>query len=433
MNGISIESLFQLPSDLIRQFDFTEDLKVALLSASDNLKGHQKRSFMSLTAHAFGPGGQRFVENELEWNRGTIRKGKHELKSNIICIDNFEGRGRKSAEEHLPHLLEDITSIVKPISQADPTFKSTNLYISITAESVYNRLIEEKNYMKDELPTIRTIGQKLNDLNFHPKLIKKCIPIKKIPETDLIFDEVHRINKFADCQEGYLRVSIDSKAKVKIGPFSRRGKNRQGQNACDHDFAPDYILSLFGIFLPLYDLTYFFFNKTKDPADFIVDCLQALWPVFKEAYNPHTLVLNLDNGPECNSHRSQFLKRIVEFAYTNNVNIILAYYPPYHSKYNPIERVWGVLERILGREILNTIEKALGLASSMKYNNVQAVVNFVEKEYFSGVKVNKKDLKQFESKIKRKPGLEKWFAEIIVRSTNTAEKKIDVTKKKMLA
>ena len=51
------------------------------------------------------------------------------------------------------------------------------------------------------------------------------------------------------------------------------------------------------------------------------------------------------NGPENHSRRTQFLKRIVEFAHQYRLNIRLAYYPPYYSKYNPIERTWGVLEK----------------------------------------------------------------------------------------
>ena len=56
------------------------------------------------------------------------------------------------------------------------------------------------------------------------------------------------------------------------------------------------------------------------------------------------LVINLDNGPALASNRTQFIKRITEFADRFGVEIHLVYYPPYHSKYNPVERVWGILE-----------------------------------------------------------------------------------------
>jgi transposase len=73
----------------------------------------------------------------------------------------------------------------------------------------------------------------------------------------------------------------------------------------------------------------------------------------------------MDNGPDNNSHRTQFIKRIVDFAYSNSLHVRLGYYPPYHSKYNPIERVWGRLENHWNGELLDSEEKVLGLASTI--------------------------------------------------------------------
>jgi hypothetical protein len=36
------------------------------------------------------------------------------------------------------------------------------------------------------------------------------------------------------------------------------------------------------------------------------------------------------------------MKRMIDFADKNNLEIVLAYYPPYYSKYNSIERCWGM-------------------------------------------------------------------------------------------
>ena len=54
----------------------------------------------------------------------------------------------------------------------------------------------------------------------------------------------------------------------------------------------------------------------------------------------------LDNGPHNFSYRTQFLKRMIEFADWAGLEIRLVYYPPYHSKYNPIERCWGHWKRM---------------------------------------------------------------------------------------
>jgi hypothetical protein len=71
----------------------------------------------------------------------TIRKGMRELVTGMSCIDAFNLRGRKRAEEHLPNLLTDIRAIVDSQSQADPQFRSQRLYTRLTAAEVRRQLI----------------------------------------------------------------------------------------------------------------------------------------------------------------------------------------------------------------------------------------------------------------------------------------------------
>lgn len=390
---------------------FNEDVVEALQFATDHLKGSARRMFMAKIVQVLGSGGQRWAERELGWNRGTIRKGRDELDNGPVT-DNFSARGRKKAEDHLPHLLEDIQAIVEPISQADPTFKTTQLYTPLTAKEVRQRLLDDKGYSEEALPVRRTISTKLNALDFRPRTVAKSKPTKKIPETDAIFEHLHQVNREADAQAGVLRLSMDAKATVKVGPFSRGGKSRHGAVGLDHDFDPETTLTLWGIFLPAYAETFLFSTESKVTADFMVDALDLLWSTLEERFHPHTLVINLDCGPENNSRRTQFVKRMVGFAHSHGATIRLAYYPPYHSKYNPIERVWGVLENHWNGELLDEVEKVLGLARTMTYKGIHPVVQLVKGIYATGVKLTKKAMKVYENMIERLPGLENWFVDI---------------------
>jgi transposase len=206
---------------------------------------------------------------------------------------------------------------------------------------------------------------------------------------------------------------MDAKAAIKVGPFSRGGYNRYGLRAWDHDFEPDTVLKLFGISLPASNETFFYFTESHITADYMVDSLEHLWPFLKKKFDPHTLVLNLDNGPENSSRRTQFMKRLVEFSHKHDVNISLAYYPPYHSKYNPIERVWGCLEKHWNGELLNSVEKVLGLARSMTWKGCNPIVNLVTKNYKKGVSLTKEAMKKIEDKILRISGIEKWAVDIL--------------------
>ncbi|MEZ5323591.1 MAG: transposase [Verrucomicrobiales bacterium] len=126
----------------------------------------------------------------------------------------------------------------------------------------------------------------------------------------------------------------------------------------------------------------------------------------------HTLVINADNGPECSGRRKQWLYRLVEFSRKHQITIKLAYYPPYHSKYNPIERCWGVLENHWRGELLTSIEKTLGLARSMTYAGANPIVKLVKKLYQNGVTLTDKALAKVEEKIERLATLEDWFLTI---------------------
>ena len=101
-------------------------------------------------------------------------------------------------------------------------------------------------------------------------------------------------------------------------------------------------------------------GTSRETSDFVVDCLQQWWDQ-RRAFYPHVrkLAIHLDCGPQIASNRTQFIKRMVEFADRNNLEIELIYYPPYHSKYNPIERCWGILEMHWNGTLLDTVEKAL--------------------------------------------------------------------------
>ena len=140
----------QLHQDYLAKL--TPEMKSFLNKTRAELKGTERRQFMARVVSLMGKGGQRKAQRELGWHRDTIRKGMKELQSGIVCVDNFSGRGRKRLEDKFPALLDDITDIMEPICQTDPTFKSTQLYSPLTAKEVRHRLIEFKGYAPIKFP-----------------------------------------------------------------------------------------------------------------------------------------------------------------------------------------------------------------------------------------------------------------------------------------
>jgi len=234
-----------------------------------------------------------------------------------------------------------------------------------------------------------------------------------VKETDAIFQHLQAAHRQAAGAEDTLRISIDAKAPVLIGPFSRGGKSRQGNEGADHDFKPWGKLTPFGILLPDQKDLSLFFTSSKVTSDFIVDRLTQWWQVNRERHpKVRKWLLDLDNGPENHSRRTQFIYRLVLLAQAAQVTIMLVYYPPYHSKYNPIERCWGVLEVYWNGELLQSEEAVLGFAGNMTYARKHPTVYRVSETYSKGVRRTKEEMRLLEGRLVRQADLPKWAVTI---------------------
>jgi transposase len=111
------------------------------------------------------------------------------------------------------------------------------------------------------------------------------------------------------------------------------------------------------IFLPGSDELFLYAVTSKVTSDCLVDRLFDWWETVKERFSHiKTLLINLYNGPENQSRRTQFMQRLLQFVQRYRITIRLAYYPPYHSKYIPIERCWGILEQHWNEALLDSVD-----------------------------------------------------------------------------
>ena len=206
---------------------------------------------------------------------------------------------------------------------------------------------------------------------------------------------------------------MDAKATVKVGAYCRKGKNRVEVHAADHDFPPAATVTPVGVLLPKCDELSVYGVTSKVTSDCLVDILHQWWQTHKARFpQVRTLLLTLDNGPECHSRRTQFLARLVQFAAQTGITLMLAYYPPYHSKYNAIERCWGRLEQHWNGDLLESIGTVLAFARSMTWKGKHPTVELITKTYHTGVRLTQKAMALLETQVQRLPGLSKWFVTI---------------------
>ena len=214
------------------------ELQIATIKdAARKLTGTKRRAFQAQVTLDYLDGSARRAERMFGWYRKTVELGLNELRTGITCRDNFSARGNRKTEEKLPQLGHDIRSLAEPESQQDPKFQSPFQYTRMTAQGMHQSLIEKKGWNDEDLPCENTIGNILNLLGYRLRRVQKAKPVKRVRETDAIFKNVHRENQASDEREDSLRISIDTKAKLDVGDFSRGGTSRgsQATQAWDHD------------------------------------------------------------------------------------------------------------------------------------------------------------------------------------------------------
>lgn len=229
--------------------------------------------------------------------------------------------------------------------------------------------------------------------------------------TDPIFANVRQINLAADADPNTLRVSMDTKATVNLGEYSRGGKSRglDAVKALDHDMANKEKLIPGGILEPVSGQSFLFFGESHKTSDFMMDGMEAWWEQRKGALsNISTLVINSDNGPECSGHRTPYLQRLVEFADKTGLTIRLVYYPPYHSKYNAIERFWAGLEKSWNGYLLDTEETVLKRAGNFIWKGKRTMVTMMAGAYEKGVKLAADQVRKLEARLQRSALLKWW-------------------------
>lgn len=160
----------------------------------------------------------------------------------------------------------------------------------------------------------------------------------------------------------------------------------------------------------------------KETSDSWGDALQMWWQASRDRFTSITrLVIYLDNGPNNSGRRTQFLKRMVQFADWSGLEVRLVYYPPYHSKYNPVERCWSALENKWKGVLLDCASFMLTCARRMTWKGKHPeVLCLAKREYPTGVKLNKQEMKPWEDRLERSSTLPKY--DILIRPLKANQK-----------
>ena len=334
-----------------------------------------------------------------------------------VAWRDFVARGRRRVEEKNQLLADEIRQIVEPHSYADPSLKSSRRYSNLTAAEVRNALIK-KGHAEADLPAERTMRNILTRMNYRLKRIRKGRPLKKTEQTDAIFANVVAVRRRLAPIPRRWRSRWTPRRRWPWASTSVGGKTRtscDGEVAAgwDHDPPTKEKLTPFGILLVASGALMLVFGS-RETSDTWADALGLWWRQSKAALgHVKRLVIYLDNGPKNSGRRTQFLKRMVEFVDRSGLEVRLVYYPPYHSKYNPIERCWSSLERKWNGVLLDRLKVVLQCALRMTWKGHHPTVRRLEGVYPNGVRLTAKEMRPIEARLERSTTLPKY--DIVIR------------------
>ena len=193
-----------------------------------------------------------------------------------------------------------------------------------------------------------------------------------------------------------------------MGGKTRTGSDGEVTKGWDHDPPAKAKLTPFGILMVAGGALMLLFGS-RETSDAWADALRAWWREVRSGLgHVKRLVIYLDNGPNNSGRRTQFLRRMVEFADWSGLEIRLVYYPPYHSKYNPIERCWSALEKKWNGVLLDRLKVVLQCALRMTWRGNHPTVRRLDGVYRDGVRLTTKEMKPYEARLQRSAALPKY-------------------------
>jgi len=156
----------------------TDDFIASLRSASKKLTGFERRQFQAEMATKYCDGSARRAEAVFGWSHDCVKTGLNEMRTGIRCVGSFSRRGRKKTEDKVPEIQLAIRKIADPHAQADPKFQTTLAFTRITAKSVREQLLKNRQ-LRDKVPCRQTIGTLLNRMGYSLKRVQKTCPEKR--------------------------------------------------------------------------------------------------------------------------------------------------------------------------------------------------------------------------------------------------------------
>jgi len=358
------------------------------------LSEKDQRRYAGVEALKLGLGGQSYIAKILGCSEKTVRKGMSELAQmpenpEYEAAIRKPGGGRKRYDENHANIDEQFLQVLKEHTAGDPMDEKV-IWTDLTPDGI-SKLLEQDHKVKVSKTVVKKL---LKKHNYRRRKTQKKQTMKTVAHRDEQFQNIKRL-KTEFQVKGEPIISLDTKKKEYLGNFYRAGRlyTRQELQAFDHDFNS----FAEGVIIPhgIYDLQdnvgYIHLGTSKDTSQFACDCIRSWWLEFGQVRYPNaTAILALCDGGGSNGSRNFIFKEDLQrLADELGIEIRIAHYPPYCSKYNPIEhRLFPHVTRACQGVLFTSVNLVKELIEKTKTSKgLKVFVKVVETIYQTGRKV----------------------------------------------
>jgi len=384
---------------------YASELETAMRSFYHSLNERDRRRYAGIEALKLGLGGRNYIARVLGCSRRTVTKGAKEVsglsgketearirtaRQETPARIRTAGGGRKPYPQHWADIDDKFLAVLREHTAGDP-MDATVRWTDLTPKAIVTALRADHGIRVSKW----VVRQLLKKHGYRRRQAqKKCTMKKDIPHRNAQFENIARLTAVYKAA-GNPVLSMDTKKKEALGNFYRAGQlyTREPVLTNDHDFTS----SATGRIIPhsLYDeelnIGYIQIGTSHDTSEFVCDSLRHWWYTYGQHRTPQatSILLKCDGGGSNDARHYVFKQDLQALADEIGVEIRIAHYPPYCSKYNPIEhRFFPHVTRACQGVVFASLELVKELMEKTQtQTGLKAFVHIIDKVYQTGRKV----------------------------------------------
>lgn len=398
---------------------YKKEVEEFMVCFYNTLSEKDKRRYAAVEAKKLGHGGIRYISELLGCDEKTIMRGLKDLSSNPSHEFHIrkKGSGRKRALDIINRIDDVFLEVLKDHTAGNP-MKEDLFWTNLTQKEISERMKEKGINI-----SVTVVKQLLKKHGYVKRKQQKKKTMKSSEGRDEQFRKIRKLRKVYEKTDNPI-ISIDAKKKEQIGNFYREGTvyAQEPIQTYDHDFndVSEGVVIPYGIYDIKKNTGFVNIGTSHDTSEFACDSMLSWWEEtgMKNYPNANSILVLCDGGGSNSSSRYLFKEALQKLVNEINMEIRIAHYPPYCSKYNPIEhRMFPHITQACKGVVFKSVDLVKKLIEKAKTSKgLKVVANVMNKVYETGKKV-KKEFKE-NMKIMFDKILPKWNYRVIPEEKN---------------